>query len=122
MVSSGRILSIGLGDLVSARNAALRLAGFDVVAAISLEDIFHLCGSSRFNLAIVGHAFSVAERAKFVRCIQSDFLLPVILIEDGQALASLHADSHIHVNDSPEELVRAIERLMNGHGAAAIAV
>lgn len=108
MSTSGNILSIGLGDLVSARNASLRTAGFDVTAAICLEDIFRLCGSSHFDLAIVGHAFSIAERAEFVHCIQGDFLLPVILIEDGQILASLHADSHIHVNDSPEELVRAI--------------
>ena len=122
MVSSGRILSIGLGDLVSARNAALRLAGFDVASAISLEDIFRLCGSNRFDLAIVGHAFSLAERAELVRCVQGDFFLPVILIEDGQVLASLHADSHIHVNDSPEELVRAIKRLMNGNGVSAVAV
>lgn len=122
MNSSGKILSIGLGDLVSARNAALRLAGYDVVAAISLEDVFRLCASGRFDLAIVGHAFSLAERAEFVRCIHGDFLLPVILIEDGQVLASLRADSHIHVNDSPEELIRAIKHLMNRHGSAAVAV
>jgi hypothetical protein len=122
MSTSGNILSIGLGDLVSARNASLRTAGFEVTAAICLEDVFRLCGSSHFDLAIVGHAFSIAERAEFVRCIKGDFFLPVILIEDGQALASLHPDSHIHVNDSPEELIYAIERLMNGNGRAAIAV
>ena len=33
MRASANILSIGLGDLVSARNAALRLAGFEVTAA-----------------------------------------------------------------------------------------
>lgn len=122
MSTSGNILSIGLGDLGSARNASLRTAGFEVTAAICLEDVFRLCGSSHFDLAIVGHAFSIAERAEFVRCIKGDFFLPVILVEDGQALASLHADSHIHVNDSPEELIYAIERLMNGNGRTAIAV
>lgn len=122
MGASGNILSIGLGDLVSARNAALRAAGFDVVAAMSLEDVFRLCGSSQFDLAIVGHGFSVAERAEFVVCIKGDFQLPVILIDDGQIMASLRVDSHVHVNDSAEELIRAIERLMNGHGSAAIAV
>ena len=122
MDSSEKILSVGLGDLVSARNAALRLAGFDVVAATSLEDVFHLCRSHQFDVAIVGHAFSLAERAEFVRCIQRDFSLPVILIENGQVMASLHADSHIHVNDSPEELVCAIKRLLNGNGSAAVAV
>src|SRR5579864_1385051 len=122
MRASANILSIGLGDLVSARNAALRAAGFDVTAAICLEDVFRLCGSSRFDLAIVGHAFSIAERAEFVSCTRRDFRLPVILIDEGQVLVSLPADSHIHVNDSPEELVRAIKRLMNGHGPIAMAV
>lgn len=122
MVSSGTVLSIGLGDLVSARNAALRSAGFDVVAAISLEDVFHLCGARRFDVAIVGHAFSVAERAEFVHCLQRDFLLPVILIDEGQILASLHADSHVHVSAPTEELVRAIERLMDEQGYSAVAV
>ena len=122
MRASANILSIGLGDLVSARNAALRSAGFDVTAAVCLEDVFRLCGSSHFDLAIVGHAFSIAERAEFVRCIQGDFFMPVILIEDGQALASLHPDFHIHVNDSSQELIHAIKRLMNGNGRTAIAV
>jgi len=122
MRASANILSIGLGDLVSARNSALRSAGFDVTAAICLEDVFRLCGSSHFDLAIVGHAFSIAERAELVRCTRRDFRLPVILIDEGQILASLHADSHIHVNDSPEKLIYAIERLMNGNGREAIAV
>lgn len=122
MVSSGRILSIGLGDLASARNAALRRAGFDVVAAISLEDVFRLCGSRRFDAAIVGHAYSVAERAEFVRCIQGDFFLPLILIDEGQMLASLHVDTHVHVNAPAEELVRAIERLVGDKGHFRIAV
>jgi hypothetical protein len=119
---AGNILSIGLGDLVSARNAALRAAGFDVVAAMTLEDVFRLCGSSQYDLAIVGHAFSVAERAEFVVCIKGDFQLPVILIDDGQIMASLRVDSHVNVSAPTEELVRVIERLMNGNGPAAIAV
>ena len=122
MRASANILSNALGDLVSARNATLRSARFDVAAAICLEDVFRLCGSSHFDLAIVGHAFSIAERAEFVRCIRGDFRLPVILIDEGQILASLPADSHIHVNDPPEELTYAVERLMNGNGRAAIAV
>jgi hypothetical protein len=122
MIGSGKILSIGLGDLVSARNAGLRMAGFDVVAAMSLEEVCRLCRCSRFDLAIVGHAFSVAERSEFVRCIQGDFHLPVILIDEGQMMASLHVDSHVHVAAPTEELVRAIERLMGDKGSSAVAV
>ena len=122
MISFAKILSVGLGDLVSARNAALRVAGFEVVAAISLEDVFQQCGSGRFDVAIVGHGFSIQERAELVRCIREIFRLPVILIADGQLLASLHADSHIAVDAPTEELVCAIQQLLDDKGLAAVAV
>jgi hypothetical protein len=122
MISSSKVLSVGLGDLVSSRNAGLRRAGFDVVAAISLEDVFRLCGSTRFDLAIVGHAFSIAEKTEFVRCIQREFQLPVILIDEGQMLASLRVDSRVHVNAPARELILAIQRLMEERGLAAVAV
>ncbi len=122
MISFAKILSVGLGDLVSARNAALRMAGFEVVAAISLEDVFQQCGSGRFDVAVVGHGFSIQERAELVRCIKEIFRLPVILIADGQRLASLHADSHIAVDAPTEDLVCAIQQLLDDKGVAAVAV
>jgi hypothetical protein len=122
MAESGKVLSIGLGDLVSARNAALRRIGFDVVAAISMEEVLRLCGSNRFDVAVVGHTFSIPEQAEFVRCIQRDFRLPVILIDSAKMPAGLHADSHVHVDAPTGELVRAIERLMDERNSPAIAV
>lgn len=122
MIAFAKILSVGLGDLVSARNAALRVAGFEVVAAISLEDVFQQCGSCRFDVAIVGHGFSIQERAEFVRCLRRVFRLPVILIAEGQILASLHADSHIAVDAPTEVLVCAIQQLLNDKGPARVAV
>jgi len=122
MISFAKVLSVGLGDLVSARNAALRMAGFDVVAAISLEDVFQQCGPGHFDVAIVGHGFSIQERAEFVRCIRGVFRLPVILIAEGQLLASMHADSHIDVDAPTEELVCAIQQLLDDKGLAAVAV
>lgn len=116
MTSSVKILSVGLGDLVSARNATLRMAGFDVAAAISLEDVFHQCGFGHFDVAIVGLGFSIQERAEFVSCIRGIFHLPVILIVKGQFLASLHADSHVDVEASVEELVCAIQRVIEDRG------
>ena len=116
MTSSVKILSVGLGDLVSARNASLRMAGFDVVAAISLEDVFHQCGHGHFDVAIVGLGFSIQERAEFVRCIQGVFHLPVIVIAKDQFLASLHADSHVDVDSSIEELICAIQRVIEDGG------
>ena len=122
MTSSVKILSVGLGDLVSARNAALRMAGFDVAAAISLEEVFHQCGHGHFDAAIVGLGFSIQERAGFVRCIHGIFHLPVILIVEGQWLASLHADSRVGVEASAEELVCAIQRVIEDRGSRPKAV
>ena len=122
MISFAKVLSVGLGDLVSARNAALRMAGFDVVAAISLEDVFQQCSSGRFDVAIVGHAFSIQERAEFVRCLRGVFRLPVILIAEGQLLASMHADLNIAVDAPTEELVGAIQQLLDDKGLPAVAV
>lgn len=119
MISFVKVLSVGLGDLVSGRNAALRTVGFDVVAAISLEDVFQQCGSGHFDVAIVGHGFSIHERAEFVRCIREVFRIPVVLIAEGQLLASLHADSHIDVNAPTEELVSVIQQLLDDKGLAA---
>lgn len=122
MISFAKVLSVGLGDLVSARNAALRMAGFDVVAAISLEDVFQQCGPGHFDVAIVGHGFSIQERAEFVRCIRGVFRIPVILIAEGQLLASMHADSQIDVGAPTEDLVFAIQQLIGDKGLAKVAV
>jgi hypothetical protein len=93
------------------------MAGFDVVAAISLEEVFHQCGHGHFDVAIVGLGFSIQERAEFVRCVQGVFHLPVILIAGDQWLASLHADSRVDVEASAEELVCAIQRVIEDKGA-----
>ena len=92
------------------------MAGFDVVAAISLEDVFHQCGPGHFDVAIVGHGFSIQERAEFVSCIHGIFHLPVIVIAKGQFLASLHADSQVDVEASAEELIYAIQRVIEDKG------
>ena len=113
MASAAKVLSVGLGDLVSARNAALRTAGFEVVAAISIEDVFQECGPARFDIAIVGHAFSIQERAEFVRCIQRTFRLPVILIAEGEIFASIRADAQIDVDAPPKDLISAIHRVID---------
>jgi DNA-binding NarL/FixJ family response regulator len=111
-MGAARVLSVGLGDLVSCRDAALRRAGFEVVAAICLEDLVHACTSARFDVAIVGYAFSVQEKARFVRCLQGVFQLPVILITGRpQYLAAIRADSYIHMDAPLSDLVCAVSQL-----------
>jgi hypothetical protein len=50
--------------------------------------------------------------------------VPVILIAQGQLLASLHAASKVDVEASAEELICSIQRVIEGRGSrpSAIAV
>jgi DNA-binding NarL/FixJ family response regulator len=122
MVTSAKVLSVGLGGLVSARNAALRAAGFDVVAALSFEEAFQHCCPVRFDVAIVGHAFSTVEKAQLVRCIQGIFQMPVILVTEDPYLCSMHAASYIRVDAPSEDLVCAVNQLLSDERPAAAAV
>ncbi|MBZ5504799.1 MAG: hypothetical protein LAO78_04855 [Acidobacteriia bacterium] len=116
-MGAARILSVGLGDLVSCRNAALRTAGFEVIAAVCLEDLARACTSAHFDVAIVGYAFSVQEKARFVRCLQGVFRLPVILITGRtQYMATIRADSYIHMDAPLIDLLCAVNRLGGDHG------
>ncbi len=113
-----KILSIGLGDLVSRRDAALRTAGFEVVSALSLDELARACTSIQFDVAIVGYAFSVPEKAQFVRCLQGVFRLPVILITGrNQYLASIRADSYISMDAPFNDLLDAISQLTGDQDA-----
>ena len=113
-VSRGKVLAIGLGDLVTSRNAALRKAGFDVVAVTCLEEVAQQCSSGRFDAAVVASIFSIQEKAMFVRCIQGVFQLPVVLISDGPHVASITADTHVRVDAPADDLVTAIIQLVSG--------
>jgi len=108
MASSTKVLSIGLGDLVTARNATLRASGFDVMAVTTMEEAARACWLTDYDVAIVGYAFTNEEKSLLVRCVQAIFQVPVILITDGESLGSLRADSYIHVDAPPEELIHAI--------------
>jgi len=111
-MGSAKILSVGLGDLIGCRNASLRTAGFEVVAALCLEDLARACTADRFDVAIVGYAFSIPEKAQFVRCLQGVFRLPVILITGrSQYLAAIRADSYLSIDAPFTDLLLAISQL-----------
>jgi hypothetical protein len=82
-----------------------------VVAALCLDDLVRACASTQFAVAIVGYAFSIPEKAQFVRCLQGVFRLPVILITSrSQYLASIRADSYVSIEAPFSELLGAISQ------------
>ncbi len=68
------VLSVGLSDLVSTRNAALRRAGFRVVSAASLQETGEACESELFD---VSHwADTLSERKDAADTSHQDGLSP----------------------------------------------
>jgi|GEM_PF-1419217 DNA-binding response OmpR family regulator len=109
---SKKILSIGLGDLVTSRNLTLRSAGFEVLSATTLEDTGKACLSAKYDLAIIGCAFTNEERSALVRCVKGIFHLPVIIVADADCPRSLPADSYLQVDAPPESLLDAVRMLL----------
>ena len=106
-----KVLSVGLGDLVSCRDASLRTAGFEVVTALCLGDLARACTCYRFDVAIVGYAFPIEEKAQFVRCLQGVFGLPVILVtKRNQYLAAVRADAYVPMEAPFSDLLSAISQ------------
>ena len=76
-----------------------------------MKTFFGYAGAAVSTMAIVGLHLPSRRELTFVRCTQGDFHLPGISIHAGQILASLHADSCVHVDAPTKELVRAVHRL-----------
>lgn len=112
MSHCGKVLSVGIGEWVRTRNAELRSAGFEVVAAISLDGILQRCCAQRFDLAVVDHAYSVPETAQLVRCLQDVFRVPVVLIWRESRLESIPAEENVALQAPLEDLLTAIRRLV----------
>jgi DNA-binding NtrC family response regulator len=104
------VLSVGLSDLVSTRNAALRRAGFHVVAASSLKETAEACESGSFDVAVIGQILSAKEKTLLIHQIKADFHLPVVLMTGG---ASPHcpADAYVRADAPAEDLFQAITQL-----------
>jgi DNA-binding NtrC family response regulator len=111
MQPAANVLSVGLSDLVSTRNATLRRAGFEVVAATSLEEAFAACESWLFDVIVVGHTLSAREKALLLRRAKADFHLPVILITGSWFLDSNRADAYVKADAPAEDLFHAITQL-----------
>ncbi len=110
MRSVANVLSVGLSDLVSTRNAALRRAGFRVVSAASLQETGEACESELFDVAVIGQILSAKEKTLLIHRIKTDFNLPVVLITGGR-LPNCRADAYVRPDAPPEDLFQAIAQL-----------
>lgn len=104
------VLSVGLSDLVSTRNAALRRAGFHVVAASSLKETAEACESGSFDVVVIGQILSAKEKTLLIHQIKADFHLPVVLMTGG-ASPHCRADAYVRAEAPAEDLFQAIAQL-----------
>ncbi len=104
------VLSVGLSDLVSTRNAALRRAGFEVVAAASLKEAAEACESGLFDVVVIGQTLSAKEKTLLIHRIKADFHLPAVLMTGGPS-PSCPADAHVRADAPAENLFQVITQL-----------
>ena len=105
-----KVLSVGLSDLVSTRNAALRRGGFWVVSAASLQETGEACESELFDVVVIGQILSAKEKTLLIHRIKEDFNLPVVLITSGR-LPNCPADAYVRADAPAEDLFQAIAQL-----------
>ncbi len=104
------VLSVGLSDLVSTRNAALRRGGFGVVSAASLQETGEACESELFDVVVIGQILSAKEKTLLIHRIKTDFHLPVVLITGGR-VPNCRADAYVRSDAPAEDLFQAIAQL-----------
>ena len=110
MRSVTNVLSVGLSDLVSTRNAALRRAGFRVVSAGSIQETGEACKSELFDVAVIGQIFSAKEKTALMHRVKKDFHVPVVLITGGR-MPNCLADAYVRADAPAEDLFQAIAQL-----------
>jgi hypothetical protein len=103
---------MGLGVLVTSRNAVLRSAGFMVLPATTLEEVGETYGFACFDVAIVGHAFSNLEKRAIVAFLKKYSTAVVILVTSGEFLGCLPADSYWDEGSPPEDLIHLVRGAM----------
>lgn len=110
MWSATNVLAVGLSDLVSTRNAALRRAGFRVVSASSVHETGEACKSELFDVVVIGQIFSAKEKTLLIHRIKEDFHLPVVLITGGR-MPNCPVDAYVRADAPAEDLLQAIAQL-----------
>jgi DNA-binding NtrC family response regulator len=110
-MKSVNVLSVGLSDLVSTRNASLRRAGFQVVAAASFAEAREACGSQAFDVVVVGQTLSSEEKVRLLRRFTRGARIPLVLITGRPFLTCDRADSYISSDAPIKVLCDAIAQL-----------
>lgn len=108
-----RILSISQSEILrTTRQLVLEQAGYQVLSIGSLTDHNTFTKEDRFDLAVIGHNFRGEDKRKIAQIINKQFPgLPILEL-------CLHSPeipgADFILSDSPDELVRAVQEILDG--------
>ncbi len=108
-----RLLTICDDDvLLTTRHVILHRAGYKVVSADSPAQGLQYLDEQRFDLVIVCHCVPDAARQDLMARIREKSACPVLVIRAGAADFRTKADAYVHGLDSPEDLLKAVAKLL----------
>ncbi len=90
----------------------LKGAGHKVTSAFGNHEAREACTQAQYELAIIGHSIPTKDKLDIISCFRgaNPKALVIALTRAGEARLS-EVDTYINPGD-PEELIRAIERIL----------
>src|SRR3954447_914610 len=110
------ILSVSYDEtLLRTRELMLRGDAHRVVSAVGYHDGREACLRAHFDLCIIGHSIPKNDKLAIIKCFRENNpqALVIALTRAGEVRLP-EVDTYINPGD-PEELLRAIERVLHPH-------
>ncbi len=118
-----RVLCVSFDLAVSdIRSAALRGAGYAVVATINVEKGLDLLSCERFDLVIVGHRFATADKYLLTVEAEEKENIPVLLVCGVSADKDIPAAGRVYALEGTAGLLTAAAALLSGRVGGALPV
>ncbi len=108
-----RILSVSYDEtLLRTRELLLKSAGYKITSALQHKEAMAACRQPGFDLVIIGHSIARADKLDIIACFRkSNPRAHVIALTRGSEARLREVDHYINPGD-PEELLRAIGRIL----------
>jgi DNA-binding response OmpR family regulator len=114
------LLSIGADPSVLAtRSDVLKRAGYLVSTASSESSARQILGQGGFDLVVVCHSLSSADRSKVVQAVRASEKAPKIVAISRQSEPEADADGSVHSLDGPAKLLECIAEVL-GEGTTRV--
>jgi len=119
MASKQRILSTGR-DLatIKLRNAVLAMAGYEVVSPATIEEVPDMCAREPFDLVVLGHSITRAERVEVIRNIRAVCSVPILSLYTAPGTRDRLADCEVNALEGPEALLQTMRECIESQSAA----